>query len=51
MAAWLARSGLLLFTENYAACIAFYRDVLELPIEQQQENLTRYRLRRRVPHG
>jgi lactoylglutathione lyase len=42
MAAWLARSGLLLFTENYAACIAFYRDVLELPIEEQQENLTRF---------
>jgi len=27
-----ARAGLILFTERYAACVAFYRDILELPV-------------------
>jgi len=26
------RTGIILFTENYAACVAFYRDVLDLPV-------------------
>ena len=39
---WFARPGLVLFTENYAACIAFYRDALQLPVEYQQANLVRF---------
>jgi len=30
-----ARIGIILFTEHYAACVAFYRDVLELPVAFQ----------------
>ncbi|MDR3472880.1 MAG: VOC family protein [Devosia sp.] len=29
---WIAQPGLMLFTENYAACVAFYRDTLGLPV-------------------
>ena len=29
---WLAQPGLMLFTENFDACVAFYRDTLGLPV-------------------
>ena len=32
MAEWIAQPGLILFTENYDACVRFYRDVLGLPV-------------------
>src|SRR6185437_14385451 len=32
MAGWIAQPGLILFTENYDACVRFYRDVLDLPV-------------------
>ena len=31
MPAWLAQPGIILFTENFDACVHFYRDLLELP--------------------
>lgn len=31
----VARAGIILFTERYAECVAFYRDVLELPVAFQ----------------
>jgi len=42
MGEWFGRPGLVLFTENYAACIAFYRDMLQLPVEQETEGLVRF---------
>lgn len=30
-----ARTGIILFTERYADCVAFYRDVLDLPVAFQ----------------
>jgi predicted enzyme related to lactoylglutathione lyase len=42
MAEWFARPGVVLFTENYEACCAFYRDVLQLPIEQVTPHLVRF---------
>ena len=29
---WLAQPGLMLFTQNFEACVAFYRDTLGLPV-------------------
>ncbi len=39
---WIAQPGLILFTENYDACLAFYRDVLELAVVHSQPGLTRF---------
>lgn len=35
----LLRSGVILFVENYEACVAFYRDALGLPLIKDQGNL------------
>ncbi len=32
------RTGLILCTENYEACVAFYRDVLQLPVLEALDN-------------
>ncbi len=32
------RTGLILCTENYEACVAFYRDVLQLPVLEVLDN-------------
>ena len=42
MPGWIAQPGLILFTENYDACLAFYRDVLELEVLHSQPGLTRF---------
>ncbi len=39
---WFERSGLILFTENYREAVGFYRDVLELRVEEEKEGLTRF---------
>jgi len=37
---WLERPGLVLFVEHYARCVAFYRDVLGLPLLKDQGDVT-----------
>ena len=32
-----ARTGIILFTEHYAECVTFYRDVMDLPIAFQKD--------------
>jgi lactoylglutathione lyase len=36
---WIAQPGLILFTENYARCISFYRDTLGLPVIFSKDQL------------
>ncbi len=36
---WLLQTGLVLFVENYDACVAFYRNVLELPLIKDQGDI------------
>lgn len=36
---WLVQTGLVLFVENYDACVAFYRNVLELPLIKDQGDI------------
>jgi len=36
----LSRTGIILNTENFEACVAFYRDLFRLPILFQREGLT-----------
>ena len=38
----LTQSGVILFTENYAACVKFYSDQVGLPIVQQKDTLTKF---------
>ena len=37
------RTGLILYTLDYPACVTFYQDVLELPVVFEAENLTCFR--------
>jgi len=34
------KTGIILFTEKYEECVAFYRDVVELPVMYVQNDLT-----------
>lgn len=36
---WLLETGLVLFVENYEACVDFYRNVLELPLIKDQGDI------------
>ena len=36
---WLAQPGIILFTENFDACVHFYRDLLELPVRFDKGHL------------
>ena len=36
---WLLQTGLVLFVENYDACVAFCRNVLELPLIKDQGDI------------
>jgi lactoylglutathione lyase len=36
----LSHPGLILFTDRYAECIAFYRDVVGLPVTSEKPELT-----------
>lgn len=36
---WVLRHGIILFVENYDACVAFYRATLELPLIKDQGDL------------
>ena len=38
----IAQPGVILFTQNYPACVAFYRDKLGLPVTQEKESLTKF---------
>lgn len=38
----IAQPGVILFTQNYPACVAFYRDKLGLPVTQEKETLTKF---------
>jgi len=38
------RTGIILYTQNYTACVAFYRDTLELPIMFDTADLTCFAL-------
>jgi lactoylglutathione lyase len=40
---WYERTGLILFTQNYEECLAFYRDTLGLEQIFQKESLTTLR--------
>lgn len=40
---WLEQAGLVLFTERYGACAAFYRDVLELEVFADKGKLIVFR--------
>ena len=42
MTGWFEQTGIILFVEHYERCVAFYRDVLELPIEEQKPDLIRF---------
>jgi lactoylglutathione lyase len=42
MTAWFERTGIILFTERFEAAIAFYREVLGLPVEEEQADLVRF---------
>jgi lactoylglutathione lyase len=37
---WFEQPGLVLFTEDYPRCLAFYRDLLELPVLFASETVT-----------
>ena len=37
---WFEQPGLILFTENYQDCVAFYREMLELEVFADKGNLT-----------
>jgi lactoylglutathione lyase len=36
---WIAQPGLILFTENYAGCVRFYRETLGLPLIFEKDQL------------
>ena len=36
---WIAEPGLILFTQNYEACVGFYRDTLGLPVRFDKGHL------------
>lgn len=38
----LTQGGVILFTENYAACVEFYRDQVGLSVVQQKDTLTKF---------
>lgn len=38
----ITQFGILLFTEHYDACVAFYRDQLRLPVTQVKDTLTTF---------
>jgi lactoylglutathione lyase len=39
---WFEQTGVILFVEHYERCVAFYRDVLELAVEEEQADLVRF---------
>jgi lactoylglutathione lyase len=40
---WFERTGIILFVEHYERCAAFYREVLELPVEEEKPSLVRFK--------
>ena len=36
----IKKTGIILLTENYEACVAFYKDTFNLPIISHKEGLT-----------
>jgi lactoylglutathione lyase len=39
---WFEQTGVILFVEHYERCVTFYRDVLELAIEEENPALVRF---------
>lgn len=42
MTGWFEQTGVILFVEHYERCVAFYRDVLKLPVEEEKPDLVRF---------